>query len=354
MKRRIILAVLLGFMIVLGALTGCSGKKPEQPVTKKLEKITVTDSLGRKVEVPCPPKRIVALNSDVSEVISALGAADKIVGVTNTDDFPLLKNKTRVGQAFTPNVEKILELKPDIVFGYGKFLKPELAKKIEAAGIPVVYLDCYKPATMDRDIKTLGKILGKEKEGEEYVALFEKYMNLIKERTRNIKPAEKVRVYLEGYTDYTTVAASSGGAEMLAVAGGANIAEGEKSPYPKVTPEWVVAQNPQVIIRAVSNTQIPSGFGAGEEGMKQLQEKIMARTGWQKIKAVQDGRVYIISADIYTGPRAVVGVAYFAKWLYPELFKDLDPAAIHKEFLTRFHGIEPKGAWVYPSEEKSK
>ena len=347
MRKHVGLAVLLSLVLVVLLTAGCASN---QKAAIPAEKIAIMDSLGRTVEVPSPPQRIVSVNSDVSEVICALGAADKIVGVSDTADFPpLLKDKAKVGQAFTPSVEKILELKPDVVFGYGKFLKSELAQKIEAAGIPLVYLDCYKPATMGQDVRTLGKILGKEKEAEEYAAFFEKYLTQIKERTKNLKPEEKVRVYLEGYTDYSTVAAGSGGAEMLALAGGVNIAEGEKTSYPKVTPEWVVAQNPQVIIKAASS-QVSHGYGATDEGMKKLREQIMSRPGWQQIRAVKEGRVYVISSEIYTGPRAPVGVAYFAKWLYPKLFADLDPEAMHRELLSRFHGLEATGTWVYPSE----
>ncbi len=340
----------LAVLVLLGSLfAGCAQKKDRiSPLESKM--ITITDSLGRTVAVPCPPQRIVSVNSDVSEMICALGAADKIVGVADTAEFPpLLKDKAKVGQAFTPSVEKILELKPDVVFGYGKFLKSELSQKIEAAGVPLVYLDCYKVSTLSQDIKTLGTILGKEKEAGEYVALFEKYLKQVTERTKGLKPEEKTPVYLEGYTDYSSNAAGSGGAEMIDLAGGRNIAATENVPYPTVSPEWVVGKNPQVIIKAASS-KVVSGYGASGEGMKKLREQIMSRPGWQQIKAVKDGRVYVISSEIYTGPRAPVGVSYFAKWLYPQFFTDLDPEAVHREFLSRFHGLEAKGAWVYPGE----
>lgn len=346
MKTRRILGLAIGLVLVLSTLTGCVHKQTAQPAKGK---ITITDSLGRQVEVPCPPQRIVSVNSDVSEVICALGAQDKIVGVADTADFPpLIKDKAKVGQAFTPSVEKILELKPDIVFGYGKFLKSELAQKIEAAGIPLVYLDCYKVKTMAQDIRTLGKILGREREAEEYIALFEKSLKQVTERVKDLKPEEKVPVYLEGYTDYSTNGPGSGGAEMLELVGGKNIAANEPIPYPTVSAEWVVSRNPEVIIKAASS-RVKHGYGAPEEGMKKMREQIISRPGWQQIRAVKEDRVYVISSEIYTGPRAAVGIAYFAKWLYPKLFTGLNPEAIHKEFLRRFHGLELKGAWVYPT-----
>lgn len=344
----ILTGTIIFLIITVLAAAGCTQK--QQTAAPAKGKITITDSMGRSVEVPCPPERIISVNSDVTEVICALGAGEKIVGVADTADFPpKVKDMPKVGEAFTPSVEKILELKPDLIFGYGSFLKSELAQQIETAGIPLVYLDCYKLGTMGQDVKALGTILGREKKAGEYVALFEKYLKQITDRTKDLKPEEKIPVYLEGYTDYSSNAAGSGGADLIELAGGRNIAASETVPYPKVSPEWVVGKNPGVIIKAASS-KVASGCGASGEDMKKLREQIMSRTGWQQIKAVKDGRVYVISSEIYTGPRAPVGVAYFAKWLYPRIFADLDPGAMHKEFLSRFHGLEDNGVWVCPDE----
>ncbi|NPV30466.1 MAG: ABC transporter substrate-binding protein [Firmicutes bacterium] len=341
------LALVLVFSLVLGQLA-CA---PSVQAASK--RITITDSLGRTVRVPYAPQRIIVTNSDTAEMICALGAANYLVGVSDTClKDPLLKPKLKkaqdVGKWNAPNVEKIVALRPDIVFGYPGYTKDEVIVKLQKAGIPVVLLDCYKWKTLAQDIRTLGKILGKEKQAAEYIAVIEKYQKLIEGRTKKLPLAKKPSTYVESYTDYSSVSAGSGGAQMLEAAGGKNIAGGFRIPYPKVSPEWVLAQNPQVIIKAVSSTSVPSGLGESAEAMKKKRAEIMSRPGWKKISAVQKGRVYIVSSDIWTGPRAVVGIAYMAKWIHPGLFRDLDPAAIHKEILKKFHGVEPKGAWVYP------
>lgn len=312
------------------------------------KRITIKDSYGRTVRVPCPPRRIVSVNSDVTEVICAFGEEKRIVGVADTADFPpVVKGKAKVGKAFTPSVEKILALKPDVVFGYGGFLKPEIIAQIERASIPVVLLDCYKIETMEQDLRTLGLILNRQKEAASYIAYFENYRKLFEERTKDIPPARRPRVYLEGYTDYSGAGPGSGGAQMLKAVGARNIAEILRAPYPKVNPEWVVAQNPQIIIKACASS-IPSGYGEKPDAMAKKRTEIVRRSGWQQITAVRQGKVYMLSSEIYTGPRAIVGLAYFAKWVYPELFRDVDPQAIHKEMLKKFHGIELKGAYAYP------
>jgi len=346
----------MAVFFVISMFSGCSSPQAsneeageKQNIKNKPEYITITDSMGREVKVLSPLKRVVVVNSDVGELICALGAADKVVGVADTTDFPpVLKEKSKVGHAFEPSVERIIELKPDVVFGYGRFLKEKLQKQIESAGIPVVYLDCYKVKTMTSDIKTLGTILGKEKEAEEYVAFFNKYLKMIEDRVEKVKPEERPLVYLEGYSDYKTVSKGSGGDQLLEKAGGKNIAADEPVPFPEVSPEWVVSKNPQVVIKAVSS-RVPSGYGETGEAMKKKRDEIMSRPGWEAIDAVKNGRVYVLSSDIYTSPRTPVGIIYFAKWLYPELFADLDPGAIHREFLKKFHGLELKGSWVYPA-----
>jgi iron complex transport system substrate-binding protein len=78
----------------------------------------------------------------------------------------------------------------------------------------------------------------------------------------------------------------------------------------------------------------------------------MKAPGFALVDAVKDGRVYIISGDFSLGPQMTIGTVVVAKWLYPELFADLDPQAIHREFLKDFMDVDPEiageGAFVYP------
>lgn len=320
-----------------------------------MREIAVTDSYGRQVKVPSPPKRIVSINNNVTEMICALGEIDRIAGVSDSDDFPpSVKGKEKVGPPFTPSVERILELKPDVVFAYGPSggpaLKRELADKIEAMGIPLVYIDAYKPESFSSDVRTLGRILNREEEAERYIALVDKYRKLVEERVGKLKPEERVRVYLEGRTgDYVTYGQKSGGHQRIVMAGGANIAGNEPIPYPRVNAEWVLRQNPQVILKEVMSKRVPIGYGVTEtEALKEMREAMMKRAGWDQLDAVKNGRVYLISTDLSASPRDVITLCYMAKWFYPKLFEDIDPSSIHREILEKFHGLQYRGLWVYP------
>ena len=88
--------------------------------------------------------------------------------------------------------------------------------------------------------------------------------------------------------------------------------------------------------------------------MKEFREKIMSRPAWKNINAVKNERVYILAWGLSSGPHALVTTAYLAKWFYPELFEDLDPKAIHQEYLTRFlhldYDLGEHGVFAYPGD----
>ncbi|MGB9792421.1 MAG: stalk domain-containing protein, partial [Thermacetogeniaceae bacterium] len=273
--------------------------------------ITIKDAYGNIVMVPSPARRIVVTNSNVAEAICALGAADRIVGRSSTTTFPpVLLSKTDVGSWTAPSVEKILSLKPDVVFGYGLYLDKNIIAQLKRHGIPVVLLDCYFLHSMTQDMTILGKILGKEKEAAEFNAYYMKYVNLVTERTKKIPEGKKVRLYVDYYTDYGTVGKGSASQEVLDAIGAKNIAANLGVPFPKISSEWVLAQNPQAIFKICSSTSVPSGYGKSASAMKRKYQEIIQRPGWSKIDAVKNGRILMVSGEIFTNVRTPVGMLY--------------------------------------------
>lgn len=341
----LILALVLSTMFVF---TGCTPKSEETSSAKEESKtVIVKDTRGIEVTVP---KKVVVMNNSIAEIIYCLGEGDKIVGVSDALKFPeTLAKKQRVGAAFKPDIEKVLELKPDIVFGYGKYVKKETIQKMEDAGTKFVSLDGFKINSLCSDIKVLGDIFDKKEKADEYVAFINKNINMIKEKVKDIKPEEKAKVYWEGYSDYKSVSKGSAGDEMLKLAGVENLAGKEPVAYPQINKEWIVEKNPELIIK-VAKTKLPLGYGKTDtKAIETYKNKITTRTGWDKVDAVKNDKVYIISNEIATSTRSVVGICYLAKWCYPDKFKDLDPEKVHKELIEKFYNIEYKGTWVYPN-----
>jgi len=341
--------------VLMLAVYACRGSAQAGTAPGKESSIVVTDSRGRSVEVSLPVRRVVTLSSDAAEIIRALGAAERIVGVSSTTAkkktfWPELSKVAVIGHAFRPNYEKVAQLRPDIVVAYGGMRPgPECEEKLSHFGITVLRLDCYRPATLAHDIRALGKILEREGAAEALVSTIEKYTSLVKTRLAGLPQHKWPRVYTEGYSDFRANGPGSGGHEMCVFAGGRNIAATLSVPYPTVSSEWVIEQNPQIILKAVSSSTGAGGYECRDPSiMAAIRRRIMQRTGWAQIDAVKSGRVYLVSADVWLGPASFVALLQVAKWFHPALFDDVDPRAVHREYLKRFHGLTRTGVQFYP------
>ena len=315
------------------------------------ESISIQDATGRFVEVRLPVKKLVVLTSDALEVIRALKAEDLVSGVnTGIAKDPLfwskLKNKPRVGSWRGPNYELIAELNPDIVIGYARHPSQDMEKKLAHFGITVIRLDFYKIRSMVKEIEILGRILGKEQEARQLIGWYQEKLKLIERESMPLM--NRPDVYVESYSKYHTTGPGSGGHEMCVLAGGRNIASNFSIPYPEITPEWVLAKNPHIVVKAAALSNCYAMIDP--DPLKSIRGKIMARPAWDNIRAVKDSRVYVVASDIWTGPRAIIGISYMAKWFHPEVFKYLDPEKLHREYLENFQGIKYQGVYVYPNE----
>jgi iron complex transport system substrate-binding protein len=302
---------------------------------------TLTDALGKTVEVPAPARRIVTTNGDAAEILCALGAGDRIVGVTThiadsaTDLLPELKGRPVVGSSQAPSLERIAELRPDLVIAYEMWMTQEAFEaRLAPLGIPVARMLCYRVEHLDSDIRTLGKIAGREKEAEAYIDHFQAVLGEVRKRLEGVAP--RVRVYAESYRDYSTVARGSGADTLLELAGVDNIALSQPVPFPAISPEWVVEQNPEVILKASSSQWLKMGYGVTDlDAVVAFRHGIMNRPAWTRIEAVRNNRIFLLSNEIWTGPRAPIGILTIAKWCYPERFADIDPEAVHRDWLRK-------------------
>jgi len=371
---KLLLAVIVCAVLMFGTVS-CTKQQAEPGTPSEAEKesrypLTITDSAEKTIVLDKPVEKVIVLNSRIAEAMRILGVEDKIVAVSDSiiessKQFPMLSKKPSIGSGLRPCVETIVSFKPDVVFAWVRRPDPKVLQEdeLEAAGIKVIRLDLYRPKTLLKEMKILGEEFNKKAELEAYIDWHDNYINLIKSRVATISEEDRVRVFIEsdgvGKNPGTrrAMGGRSGIQELVTIAGGINIAADY---IPKtsgdVETEWILAQNPDVIIGR--EMRRAGGFETDDPAdMREHYLEIKELPGFaEKVKAVIDNRVYIISSDIVGGPPLPVGAAYLAKWFYPEKFEDLDPQAIHQEYIDKFWGgisydVTAEGVFVYPPQK---
>ena len=331
----------------------------ELVILGKEKELTFIDVCEKAVTIKKPVEKIVVLSDSQADAIRVLGAEDRVVGISSglaseNTLLPVMSELPTVGggRGQTLDYEAILDLQPDIILPSGGD-EEELEKKVNP-WVNVVRFDFYVPEIMAKQMMELGYILDAKDEAEEFVDFYSGTLNMIKERTEGLTEDEKPRVFYCGYISaeyrYYAITPEQWLGSVLAMAGGNNIAADLSANM--VDPEWILAQNPDIIIDH-EGSSLPAGYDTDDiTGVKDIIEQMVSEPGWEKIKAVEDGKIYIEASDIDSGPQLFIVVAYMAKWFYPELFEDLDPEATQREYLDRFQRIEydvdEHGVFVYP------
>lgn len=322
--------------------------------------IALIDGAGRIVTIKTPVSRIVPLHMRHATAVVVLGGEEAIVGVGSTviereDLFAGLMDRPSVGSHREPDLEAILELSPDLVIAFTQTGALDQLEDKLPYEVALLRFDLSRSDELLEEMTLLGILIGDREAARGYEEWYDLYMGQVAERVAGIPDEERTRTFLERERterDASTrwaYASDTGYTDLCDVAGGVNIAKGKIDYHGDVEAEWVMEANPEVII-ALSYS---GGYGADDHTLlKAYRDGIMKAPGFDLVDAVRDGRVYVISGDFSLGPQMTIGAVVVAKWLYPELFADLDPEAIHREFLMEFMDVDPdlagSGAFVYP------
>ena len=279
-----ICAVLLA---TLGA--GCTQLSSNQ--TTQSGGITVTDDAGRTVTIAQTPNRIVSLAPSITEDLFALGLGDKVVGDTTYDNYPSAAvNITKVGGFSTPNIEKIVSLKPDIVFA-SSLNNDTLLSTLSSYGIPTVVLDPHSLTGILNDLSLIGNVTASTGNSSALVANLTQRLN----KSNATSNATQTRVlYLVWNDPIMSAGADTFEGDIIARAGGINVAKlANVSGYGTMSKESVVALNPSIIIAnsAMNSTVI---------------EQIKSDPALTTVDAIKNGKVFVLNSDVISrpGPRA--------------------------------------------------
>lgn len=307
-KKRISIFILM--MMMMSIFASCSGSKTS---TEKIDAkkgafpVTITDSYGRQVTLDKKPERIISIAPNITETIAALNATDRLVGRTEYCDYPeSIKSVDSIGTLQEPNIEKIVELKPDIVIASTHF-KKEVVEKLEQMNIKVAVL--YGVETFDGVYETIGnvaKLIGEGETGAKIVSDMKKKVNDVTEKVKNADKPKTYYVVGFGQTgDYTAGKGTFIG-ELIGMAGGTNTA-GDVEGW-KYSLEKIVENDPDIMIC--------SKFYDSKKGIE-------ATNGYKDLRAVKEGKLFEIDNNILDrqGPRLADGLEELAKIIHPELFK---------------------------------
>ncbi|RDI45796.1 ABC transporter substrate-binding protein [Falsibacillus pallidus] len=322
MKR--IITLLFSILLIAGLMTGCAQDaknetgKDQQGKTEQSKEAafptTFKDAIGNEITLKEEPKKIVSLIPSNTEVVYGLGMGDKIVGVTDFDNYPKeVAKKEKIGNMVF-NVEKIIGLQPDVVLAHESTAKSAEAglKQIKDAGIPVVVInDANNFDSVYQSIELIGKTIGAKDQADKMVNRMKEKINAIAEKAQSIPDDQMKSVYVEVSPEPELFTTGKGTFldEMLQIIHAKNAA-GDQEGWAKMSDESVIALKPDVIITTC---------GAF---VKDPVNDILNRKGWEQVPAIQNKQVYDVDTDLVTrsGPRLAEGIEELAKVIYPEKF----------------------------------
>jgi len=309
------------------------------------DKIMIEDYQGVTITLKAPVNTIICLHTSAAQIIMALDCYDRVIGLdknSKDDLFPRPEREVKtVGQnPYTPQIEAIVELEPDLVIADTQ-LHDDQKKMIESFGIPVMIERTSDDERVLTTIRNIAKIVEKEEKGEKLISFITYYRELIKARVAELSEDEKKRVYWEWYKPFKTGSRGSTVHSKIVQSGGINICADAEGNYPTVSSEYVWESNPDVIIKQESR-------GASLVEMKEAYNKLISRTSLKATNADQKNKVYVITWDIFSGLPSIIGDLYFAKWIQPELFKDINPEQVYARLLKEFFAVEEFTTRVYP------
>jgi iron complex transport system substrate-binding protein len=246
------------------------------------------DATGYELEIETPPNRIISLVPSITEELFSLNVQQNIIGVTVFCDHPKeATEKEKVGTFLEPNVEKILSLKPDIIFATKEGHNKDVIDRLKSFGVVVfVFDECKDFNDISSQYKLLAKIVGKEEESEETLKHLRNRINSI---VSELESVNKKRIFWEvGASPLVSVGGETFVNNIIVLAGGINIAGASNIRYPRYSREDVIRQNPDVIIL------VTMGDVTAEE-LKNWQS-------YKYIEAVKQGKIYIVDGHKFCSP----------------------------------------------------
>ena len=320
--------------------------------------VTVTDIVGRTVTLRMPAKRIVLaqgrqlnalglLHPDPLSLLAGWGADHQRQSpdayARYRSRFPAIDTIPTVGDGVTEggfSLEKTISLAPDLVVLSGSLAgmrrgPNDLVQSLEAAGIAVVVVDFYLRPLTDTvpSLRILGRLIGREQQAEDFIRFYEGRLARI---ARRIEGAARPSVFFHAHAGGPECCMSPGKGtfdDFITAAGGRNIAAPMlPGATGQISLEQLVTADPEVYVATGGTHMAKSGglmlgLGVPRETASAGFGKLLAQPGIATLSAVRNGRATALWQLFNDTPLHVVAIEALAKWIHPERFADIDPAA---------------------------
>jgi iron complex transport system substrate-binding protein len=236
------------------------------------------------------PRRIICLTEETTETLYRIGAGDLVVGVSGfTVRPPQARKKPKVSSFLDANFERILELEPDVVFGFSD-LQADLARELIKRGVPVYVFNQRSIEQILQTVRVICAVVGRAAEGEKLAFELSAHLAAVAERAARLP--RRPRVFFEEWHE-PLISGIRWCSELVELAGGDDICresrahQGAKGRI--YEPEEIARRNPEVVI-------------ASWCGRKVRPEKIRARPGWSEVAAVKNGQLHEVKSALILQP----------------------------------------------------
>jgi iron complex transport system substrate-binding protein len=308
-------AILVLAVVLSGAFVYLSINQPGSDNAQTT--VSVVDDEGYVLNMTSCPQRIVSLAPSNTQILFAIGAGDKVVGVTDYDKYPYdfsawiaEGNMTSIGGYSTPNKETIASLEPDLIVATP--INDVDVVTLRTLGYNVLVINPDSINGVLHDIALIGNATGNQVGATSLADNIVNQINSVASKIAAANIQEKPKVYYEIWDDPLM---SAGGTtwinDIINKVGAVNIFANETQQYPTISSESIVQMNPDVIL-------LPSSMGTGTI----TPDSVKNRSGWSTINAVKNNRIYVIDGDLFAeaGSRIAEQVSAIAQAIYPDLF----------------------------------
>jgi iron complex transport system substrate-binding protein len=297
---------LVPVMLAIILTASCSHKVNQSFGTNPTR--TIIDEAGRQVELPLRIERIVSLAPNLTEIVYAVGAGDRLVGDTEYCDYPPeAKSVAKIGDTMHPSIERIIALKPQIVLVSTASQLEAFTKQLGEQKIAVYVTNPHTLQEIFWSITTLGNLLGRQERATNVVTDLRRRAASVEAAMKDVKPV-KVFYQVSGEPLYT-IGRESYLTDLVRRAGGVSVTADVPGAFPRLSDEAALAARPEAII-------LPTGGSMGSANLD-------VAKSLKNSPAALNNRVYKINDDYLSrpGPRLVDGLEAMAHALHPEVLK---------------------------------